>query len=50
MLLRTFHLRQSPSEHYTSNAGLALIGRCIKLSQLDGLMPKKFQRRRKEGG
>lgn len=43
MILRTFQLSQSQTEHYTSNVGLSLIGRCIKLSQLDGLMPKKFQ-------
>ena len=43
MVLRHFNLRQSQTEHYTANAGLTLIGRCIKLSQLDALMPKRFQ-------
>jgi len=43
MVLRNFNLRQSQTEHYTANTGLTLIGRCIKLSQLEALMPKRFQ-------
>lgn len=44
MVIRKLHLEQSATETYTSNAGLALVGQCIRLSLLDSMSFAKQQR------
>ncbi len=43
MVIRKIHIEQSTTETYTSNAGLTLIGQCIKLSLLDSSPFEKQQ-------
>lgn len=42
MVIRKIHIEQSKTETYTSNAGLSLIGQCIKLSCLEKALPQKL--------
>ena len=44
MVIRKFKIEQSSTETYTSNAGLALVGQCIRLSLLDSMSFAKQQR------
>lgn len=42
MVIKKIHIEQSKTETYTSNAGLSLIGQCLKLSCLEKFLPQKL--------